>query len=104
MAFPAAIGGEAGDFRVWFMDDRNGSSDRWNVWFRRSADAGRHWSKPRRISDATSGTAYIRPRGFLEPYGDYGELAIIENGQTFASWGEGVSYEGPGGTWYNRTR
>ena len=103
-AFPAAIGGTTGDFRAWFMDDRNGSNDRWNVWFRRSADAGRHWSKPLRISDASRGTAYIRPRGYLEPYGDYGELAIIAGGDTFAAWGEGVSYAGPGGTWYNRTR
>jgi hypothetical protein len=103
-AFPAAIGGNAGDFRVWFMDDRRGSDDRWNVWFRRSTDVGRHWSNPRRISDAIRGTAYIRPGGFLEPYGDYGELAIIGGGATFAVWGEGISYAGPGGTWYNRTR
>jgi hypothetical protein len=103
-AFPAAIGAEAGDFRVWYMDDRKGSDDRWNTWFRRSTDVGKHWSKSLRISDAHRGTAYVRPRGFLEPYGDYGELAIIEDGDTFAVWGEGVSYAGPGGTWYNRTR
>ena len=86
------------------MDDRNGSDDRWNVVVPRSTDGGGHWSRSLRISDATRGTAYIRPRGFLEPYGDYGELAIIEDGHTFAAWGEGVSYAGPGGTWYNRTR
>jgi hypothetical protein len=103
-AFPAAVGGDAGDFRVWYMDDRRGSNDRWNVWFRRSTDGGEHWSKARRISDASGGTAYVRPRGFLEPYGDYGELAIVGNDETFAVWGEGISYEGPGGTWYNRTR
>jgi BNR repeat-like domain len=103
-AFPAAIGGSAGDFRVWYMDDRRGSNDRWNVWFRRSTDGGRDWSKSVRISDASRGTAYIRPTGFLQPYGDYGELAIIQHDQTFAVWGEGVSYKGPGGTWYNRTR
>jgi hypothetical protein len=103
-AFPAAIGAEAGDFRVWYMDDRRGSNDRWNVWFRRSTDVGRHWSKSLRLSDASRGTAYIRRGGFLEPYGDYGELAVIEDGATFAAWGEGVSYAGPGGTWYNRTR
>ncbi|HEY7151758.1 MAG TPA: sialidase family protein [Solirubrobacterales bacterium] len=103
-AFPAAIGGGAGDFRVWYMDDRRGSGDRWNVWFRRSTDGGGSWSKALRISDASGGTAYVRPRGFLEPYGDYGELAIIDHDQTFAVWGEGISYTGPGGTWYNRTR
>jgi hypothetical protein len=103
-AFPAAIGGDAGDFRIWYMDDRKGSDDRWNVWSRRSPDVGKSWSRALRISDATRGTAYIRPGGFLEPYGDYGELAIIGDGDTFAAWGEGVSYEGPGGTWFNRTK
>jgi hypothetical protein len=103
-AFPAAIGGNAGDFRVWYMDDRRGSDNRWNVWFRRSTDGGKNWSRSLRLSDATRGTAYIRKRGFLEPYGDYGELAIIAHDQTFAVWGEGISYRGPGGTWYNRTR
>ena len=103
-AFPAAVGGKAGDFRVWYMDDRQGSNDRWNVWFRRSRDAGKHWSKSLRISDASRGTAYVRRSGFVQPYGDYGELAIIGGDQTFAVWGEGVSYDGPGGTWYNRTR
>ena len=103
-AFPAVVGGDAGDFRAWYMDNRKGSDNRWNVWFRRSADGGEHWSRSRRISDARRGTAYIRRRGFLEPYGDYGEIAIIGDDDTFAVWGEGVSYEGPGGTWYNRTR
>ena len=103
-AFPAAIGGDAGDFQVSYMDDRGGSNDRWNVWFRRSTNGGRDWSRSLRISDASRGTAYIRPDGFLQPYGDYGELAIIQDDQTFAVWGEGVSYKGPGGTWYNRTR
>jgi hypothetical protein len=27
----------------------------------------------------------------------------MSDGQTFAVWGEGYSYYGPGGTWYNRT-
>ena len=86
-AFPAAIGGDAGDFQVWYMDDRGGSNDRWNVWFRRSTNGGRDWSRSLRISDASRGTAYIRPDGFLQPYGDYGELAIIQDDQTFAVWG-----------------
>jgi hypothetical protein len=103
-AFPAAVGGDAGDFRVWFMDDRKGSDDRWNTWYRQSGDGGQTWSKALRISDATAGTAYVKRGGFLEPYGDYGELAIIEDGVTFAVWGEGLSYTGPGGTWFNRTK
>ena len=102
-AFPAAVGGSAGDFRLWYMDDRNGGHDRWNVWYRETDDGGQSWTKALRLSDATQGTAYLRRNGFLEPYGDYGEIAIIEDGATFAVWGEGISYFGPGGTWYNRT-
>jgi BNR repeat-like domain len=102
-AFPAAVGGDDGDFRIWYMDDRRGAHDRWNVWFRSSEDAGESWSPSVRISDATAGTAYIKGNGFLEPYGDYGELAIVGDGATFAAWGEGMSYFGPGGTWFNRT-
>ena len=41
-----------------------GSNDRWNVWFRRSTNGGRDWSRSLRISDASRGTAYIRPDGF----------------------------------------
>jgi hypothetical protein len=37
-----------------------------------------------------------------EAYGDYGEIAITSGGKTIAIWGEGDSYTGPGGTWYNR--
>jgi BNR repeat-like domain len=103
-AFPAAIGGQGGDIRAWYMDTRKGGDDRWNVWYRESADGGQSWSLAERISDARHGTSYIKPGGFQEPYGDYGELAIVAEGATFAAWGEGSSYFGPGGTWFNRTR
>ena len=103
-AFPAAVGGRTGDFRVWYMDDRKGSDDRWNVWYRQSDDGGMSWSRSLRISDAKRGTEYVKPNGFLEPYGDYGEIAILKGSTTFAVWGEGTSYFGPGGAWYNRTR
>ena len=101
-AFPAAVGGGNGDFRVWFMDGAS-STGPWNVWFRRSMDAGATWSVPLRISDASSGPSYINPAGFQSPYGDYGEIAVRSNGGTIGVWGEGVAYDGPGGTWVNRT-
>jgi hypothetical protein len=44
-------------------------------------------SNPVRISDATSGTAFKSPKGFLETYGDYGEIAITNDGDTFGAWG-----------------
>jgi hypothetical protein len=103
-AFPAAVGTGRGDFRVWFMDDRNGGDDAWNVWYRRSTDGGKSWGRTVRISDARSGTAYKDRAGFLEPYGDYGEIAVTSGGATVAVWGEGRSYAGPGGTWFNRQK
>jgi hypothetical protein len=38
----------------------------------------------------------------MEPYGDYGEVAITNTGRFVAIWGEGNSYTGPGGVWFNR--
>ena len=39
-----------------------------------------------------------------EVYGDYGEIAVTNAGKTVATWGEGFSYTGPGGTWFNVQR
>ncbi len=100
-AFPAAAATANGDVRVWFMDQSTG---RWNTWFTGSKDLGATWSAPVRISDATSGAAYKNGDGFLEAYGDYGEIAITNRGKTVATWGEGFSYAGPGGVWVNRER
>jgi hypothetical protein len=100
-AFPAAVGHGHGRARVWFMDQRTG---RWNVWFTTTLDLGTTWSRPVRISDARSGTDYKDAAGFAEVYGDYGEIAITSSGRTVAVWGEGSSFAGPGGVWYNRGR
>ena len=54
------------------------------------------------ISDVTAGAAYKHADGFDEVYGDYGEIAITSAGKTIATWGEGLSYAGPGGVWFNR--
>jgi len=99
--FPAAVGAGDGRIRVWFMDQRTG---RWNVWYRKTKDLGATWSSAVPISDATSGTAYKDADGFLEAYGDYGEIAITSAGNTVAVWGESISYRGPGGVWFNRQR
>ena len=98
-AYPAAAGTGDGDVRVWYMDQRLG---RWNVWYRASVDLGATWSRAVRISDVRSGTAYKNAKGFLESYGDYGEIAITSAGKVVAVWGEGISYNGPGGVWFNR--
>lgn len=100
-AFPAAVGDAHGDFRVWYMDDRAGRG-RWNVWFRQSIDGGATWSAESRLSNAVSGAPYQSTAGFAHPYGDYGGIAVTNAGVTIAAWGEGASYDGPGGTWLGR--
>jgi hypothetical protein len=100
-AFPAIVGDGDDEARLWFMDQRTG---RWNVWYTTTDNLGLTWSTPVRISDATSGTAYKNAQGFAEVYGDYGEIAITSAGNTVAVWGEGISYTGPGGVWFNRER
>jgi BNR repeat-like domain/BNR/Asp-box repeat len=98
-AFPAAVGDGNNGARVWFMARRN---HRWQVWYRTTEDLGATWSTREKISDATSGTVYKHPTGFDEAYGDYGEIAITSDGHTIGVWGEGKSYYGPGGVWFNR--
>jgi len=100
-AYAAAVGRDDDEVRVYFADQRTGS---WNVRYRTSTDLGITWTKAVRISDAISGTAYKDHRGFREFYGDYGEIAITSAGKTVAVWGEGPSYYGPGGIWFNRER
>ncbi len=99
--FPAVESRGSGDVRAYYMQ-ADGGPDAWNVWYRTSTNGGATWSAPVKISDATSGTNYKTAAGFKEPYGDYGELSITSGGKTIAIWGEGDSYTGPGGTWYNR--
>ena len=92
-----------GDVRVAYAQTANGGNvDAWNTWYRRSTDRGATWSAPIRLSDATTGAVYKSAAGFAEIYGDYGEMAITSTGKTVAAWGEGASWDGPGGTWINR--
>jgi hypothetical protein len=79
--------------------------DAWNVWYRSSTDGGKTWSSPVKLDDAPAGSAgYINSKGFEEIYGDYGEIGITSQGKTIATWGEGFSWTGPGGTYYNLSR
>jgi hypothetical protein len=101
--FPAlAAGPTAGDFRLSFQDDRNGYTTAWNTWYRRTTNAGNSWTAAVRLSDLTSGAPYKTAAGYAFPYGDYYELAVDANGMNHFIWGEGISYTGPGGTWYTR--
>jgi hypothetical protein len=101
-AFGAAAGTGQGDVRLWYQDDRNGAAG-WNTWFRSSTDGGLTWSPEVRLSNRSTGAPYKTAAGYAQPYGDYGEVAITNTGATIAVWGEGTSYAGPGGTWYDLT-
>ena len=96
---PVAEATGDGDIRLWFAE--RSPVGRWNIWYRRSTNGGRSWSAPVRISDAISGARYKYADGVLEFYGDYGEIAVMSDGETIAAWGEGFSWAGPGGTWFN---
>jgi BNR repeat-like domain len=92
-----------GDARAWYMQTSNGDApSTWNVWYRSSSNGGRTWSAPVKLSDATSGAGYKSADGFDEVYGDYGEICITSAGKAIAIWGEGFSWTGPGGVWFNR--
>ena len=102
---PAIESRGRGDVRAWYMQTLNGDDpDDWNVFYRSSTNGGVSWSGPVKISDARSGAAYKHAGGFDEVYGDYGEIAITSSGRSVATWGEGLSYAGPGGVWFNRQR
>ena len=97
--FPAVVAGPTGgDFRVGWMDDRNGASA-FNVWCTSTTNSGGTWTTPTRLSNATSGAPYITSAGFAFTYGDYFSMAVDPTGKTFVIWGEGPNYTGPGGTW-----
>jgi hypothetical protein len=57
-----------------------------------------------KLSDAAGGAGHTTAAGYLEVYGDYGEIAVTSAGDTFAAWGEGFSWTGPGGTWHRLDR
>ena len=99
---PAVEATGTGDVRAWYYQTTGSNPDIWNVYYRRSTDGGATWSAAVRISDASSGASYKSAAGFLEIYGDYGEVAVTSAGKTIATWGEGTSYTGPGGVWFNR--
>ena len=101
--FPAAAAGPgAGDFRVVWQGNRNGDTRGWNTYFRRTTDGGASWGPIARISDRRDGAPYKNRAGFDFPYGDYLGLSVDGAGLNHVIWGEGTSYDGPGGCWYTR--
>ncbi|MCI0669267.1 MAG: glycoside hydrolase [Myxococcaceae bacterium] len=97
-----AAGTTPGDFRVVWQDDRNGSPNKWNVWYRRTTNGGGSWGSTLQMSDLTSGAPYKSALGHAFPYGDYLEIAVDASGSNHIIWGSGASFTGPGGVWYTR--
>lgn len=101
-AFPALTAGVAGDVRIGWMDTRNARL--WNVFQRNSSNGGATWSAETQLSGPAPGYDYIRPQGFLFPFGDYFSMAIDNLGVTHVVWGEGRNYKSPGSIWYAHGR
>lgn len=98
--FPQVAGGAEGRFAVAWADNRNGGR-RFNTWERDSFDSGLTFGPDAQISNLGHGAGYKHPAGYQFSYGDYFDIAVNNVGQAFSAWGEGYSYNGPGGTWYN---
>jgi len=103
-AFPAIAATGNGDVRISWMDARaaNGGLDRWNVYYRSSANGGSTWSNEVDVSTYVSGFTYIFNNGFRFPFGDYYEVDIDENGTAHLIFGEGYDYNAPGSIWYSK--
>lgn len=100
---PAVAAAPDGEFRIAWQASPRGQT-RWNTIVRVSHDDGQSWLRPTDVSDATSGYGYLHPAGYGADYGDYMEVTITDGDKTFAVWGSGFGYAGPGGTWFNRQR
>lgn len=99
--FPAiAVGPEAGDLRIGWMDTRTG---KWNVFFRDSEDGGVDFGPTTQISSYVPGYPYLSKKGFDLPYGDYFQMVVDDEGHTQAAFGEGPSYAGPGNIWVSHS-
>jgi len=103
-AFPAMVASRTtpGDFRVVWQDDRVASQVGWNTWMVNTLDGGASWSESELLSDLGYGAPYKSPLGYAFPYGDYFEIAVDGDDVNHIIWGEGTSWNGPGGSWYTR--
>jgi len=98
--FPTVTAGAAGAVYVAWMDDRNGSPinhvNGWNVWLRSSTNGGASFGAAQQLSAYDPSQAQSQPNGFVFPYGDYFGLELNACGAPHLTWGEGVSWVGPG--------
>jgi hypothetical protein len=110
--FTAAVADNAG-VRVTWMDNRVNPAcpsvsacGTWNVWYTTSPD-GASWAPESRIDGPSvvnlGPHTYQTAAGFNFPYGDYQWLALDGSGNTYAVWGEGPDYAGPGSIYFTRS-
>ena len=92
----------AGDFRVVWQGNGNGDPRGWDTFYRRTTDGGVTWSAMVKLSNRSTGAPYKTRAGYFFPYGDYISLSVDAAGDNHVIWGEGTSYDGPGGVWYTR--
>ena len=101
--FPAVAAGlTPGDFRVVWQGNKDGNITDWNTYYRRTTDDGATWGPTTQLSDRTHGAPYKHREGYAFPYGDYLGLSVDSEGINHVIWGESISYDGPGGSWYTR--
>ena len=108
-AFPAIVAGVPGDVRIAWMDARWREAGHrehflWNTFYRSSTNGGATWSQEAQLSGLARNYDYILSGGFRFPFGDYFGIAIDNEGNTHAVWGEGQDYKSPGSIWYTRGR
>ena len=101
--FPSVAAGPLpGDFRVAWQGNRNGDPRGWDTYYRRTTDCGVTWNPIVKLSNRATGAPYKTRAGYFFPYGDYISLSVDGAGHNHVIWGEGTSYDGPGGGWYPR--
>jgi hypothetical protein len=93
---PEIVAGGDGLVYVVWTDNREGP---WNLYARRSLNAGKTWSGEIRLSRDDRA-------GFERFYGDYAGIGIDGRGTLHVAWGEGKGSIGrpgsKGGVWYAR--
>ncbi len=105
--FPAITAGTAGDVRIAWMDTRKVDTQNhplWNTFYRASTNGGATWWPESQLSRPVRGYDYIRPNGFLFPFGNLFSIGIDNLASTHVVWGEGRNYSSPGSIWYTRAR
>lgn len=88
----------AGDGRacVAWVDDR---TEPRSMWARCTPDAGATWGDELLLSNVASDQGHTTSEGFAVFYGDYGGIALTDEGRLYVTWGAATAMDGPGAVW-----